>query len=153
MDLKRIALLAEVLGGIGIIVSILYLALEVSENSKNTKISNQLALMQLNADVRVLVTSNAEAADMISRGSNEIKDLTGVERDRFYLFTQHLFDLWETAVMLRSEEALDDDVGALWSSGFCAYMDRPGYREIWSRDVHQNAIGKFRETVDACFSE
>ena len=38
MDLKKTALIAEIFGGIGIIVSILYLGYEVSRNAESTKI-------------------------------------------------------------------------------------------------------------------
>jgi hypothetical protein len=116
MNLKKTALLAEVLGGIGIIVSILYLAFEISENSKNTKISNELILMQLNADVRILVTSDADAAEMILKGSNDVSSLSEVELDRFYMFAQHLFDIWEQTITLTGRDAVESDLGARWSN-------------------------------------
>jgi len=44
MNLKKMALIAEVLGGVGIIISILYLAYEVSQNSESVELSHHLTL-------------------------------------------------------------------------------------------------------------
>jgi hypothetical protein len=153
MNLKKTALLAEVLGGIGIIVSILYLAFEISENSKNTKISNELILMQLNADVRILVTSDADAAEMILKGSNDVSSLSEVELDRFYMFAQHLFDIWEQTITLTGRDAVESDLGARWSNGYCSYLSRPGYREIWATAVEPLAAPEFRDVVNTCYSD
>ena len=104
MDLKKTALIAEIVGGIGIIVSILYLAFEVAENSKNTDISNQIALMQLNSESRLAVATSVESADVLSRGSVEVDSLTDAEQERFYLLAQHYFDLWELASTWESKK-------------------------------------------------
>jgi len=153
MKLKKTALLAEVAGGIGIIVSIMYLAFEVSESSQNTKISNELALLQLNAETRLLLTSNADAAEIVSKGSNDVASLSDVELDRFYLWAQHLFDMWEHAVRLVNRGAIERDVGTLWTHGYCAYMSRPGYRQLWDSGVQAYAPPEFREVVDTCYSK
>ena len=42
MNLKKMALLAAVAGGIGIIISILYLAYEVSESTEEQALSHHL---------------------------------------------------------------------------------------------------------------
>jgi hypothetical protein len=153
VNLKKTALMAEILGGIGIIVSILYLAFEVSESSKNTRISNELALLQINADLRTLMTSDAGAGELVSKGSNNIGSLSDVEMDRFYLWTQHLFDIWEQTVTLQIRGAIETDVGARWTEGYCAYMSRPGYRALWESDVQGLAHPNFREVVETCFSK
>jgi len=44
MNLKKMALIAEVLGGVGIIISILYLAYVVSQNSESVELSHHLTL-------------------------------------------------------------------------------------------------------------
>jgi hypothetical protein len=153
MDLKKTALIAEIVGGIGIIVSILYLAFEVAENSKNTDISNQIALMQLNSESRLAIVTSADSADLLSRGSFDVESLTDAEQERFYLLTQHYFDLWELAFSLGEQEALDDNIRDLWVSGYCTYMNRPGFREIWSSTARLNAIPEFQSVVDQCFSQ
>ena len=45
-SLKKWALFAEVVGGIGIIVSILYLALEIDQNTESVRAANHLALIE-----------------------------------------------------------------------------------------------------------
>ncbi|NIP50840.1 MAG: hypothetical protein GWN81_02385, partial [Phycisphaerae bacterium] len=82
MNLKKTALLAEIIGGAGIIVSILYLALEVSENTKNTQISNHLALIEQNSEFRYLRMASPDLVEIALQGSSNAGNLSAVDQRR-----------------------------------------------------------------------
>jgi hypothetical protein len=97
MDLKKSALIAEILGGIGIIVSILYLGFEISENNKNTRTSNHLALQELTGQINNLLMENTALAEVILKGQDDPTSLSEVEQMQFYAFADRSFNVWETA--------------------------------------------------------
>ena len=83
MNLKKMALLAEVVGGIGIIVSILYLAYEVSENTEGQALSHHLMLSEQAQDLEGNLLQNNNLADIVRRGRDDLGQLDANERYQF----------------------------------------------------------------------
>ncbi|MDH3440784.1 MAG: hypothetical protein OEM63_08540 [Gammaproteobacteria bacterium] len=153
MNLKKSALLAEIFGGVGIIVSILYLGYEVSENTKNTRISNHLALQDMNSEFAALQLVNPELVEIVLKGSSDLTSLSDVERNQFELFTNQAFNVWETAFLMQVDDVLPEGTWDLWNVGYCDYMNRPGFRAIWSAGQSKSFTILFGDIVNACFSE
>jgi len=75
INLKKMALLAEVVGGIGIIVSILYLVYEVSENTEGQALSHNLALSDQVLDLQHNLLQNSGLDAIVHRGSDDLAQL------------------------------------------------------------------------------
>ena len=76
MKLKQAALLAEIIGGLGIIISILYLAFEVSEGADSQAVANHLALTERLNGLNTSVLANNELADLIANSRSDVSSLT-----------------------------------------------------------------------------
>ena len=153
MDLKKSALLAEILGGVGIVFSILYLGFEVSENSRNTQISNHLALQEMNGDFFSLPMVNPELAELVMKGSADLTSLSDVQLFQFHLFTDRAFNVWETAFLMNVDDVLPSDTWDLWNVGYCDFMKNPGFRALWSAGKSRTFTIPFRDNVNACYTE
>ena len=151
MDLKKTALVAEILGGVGIIVSILYLGFEVSRNSKNTEISNHLALVEQIGAMRMLHMTDETMSVIILNGAADLSALTDVERDQFSWYTQHTFDLWETSLLMYERDGLPVGTWNLWNNGWCEFVRKPGFIEVWESGMSENFTAHFRDNVNICF--
>ena len=75
MSRKKMAPIAEVLGGLGIIVSILYLAYEILQNSENPGLSHHSTLSAQALALRQSVMENDDLAQGITKGSSNFADL------------------------------------------------------------------------------
>ena len=91
------ALIAEVLGGIGIIVSILYLAYEVSQNSENMGLSHHLTLSNQFLELRQSVMENDNLAKIIAEGNSGFATLEPFEQLQFESYLTSMWDIWENA--------------------------------------------------------
>ena len=100
MNLEKWALVAEVLGGIGIIVSIIYLAVEVSQNSANTEVRNHLAIVDQIQELRTAVIESEEFADIRLRGDAGLANLDENERLRYRNWAFNSLDLWESTLIM-----------------------------------------------------
>jgi hypothetical protein len=153
MNLKKSALLAEILGGLGIIISILYLAFEVAENTKNTRIANQLALVEHFGELRLLEMENPAMAEIIFKGSQGREEMSEVEQRRFWMYMLHSFDVWETGFLMNERQVLPPEAWALWNSGACGYFKAQGYRDIWASGFAENFTVRFRSNIDNCYAQ
>ena len=153
MDLKKTALLAEIIGGVGIVVSILYLALEVSENTKNTQISNHLALIEQNSEFRYLRMANPELVEIVLKGSSNVPSLSEVDRSRFRTYALQSFDMWETAFLMSESDVLPTGTWEVWDSSWCNGLKAPGFRALWDEGMSNNFTDHFRRNVDSCFAD
>ena len=152
MDLKKTALLAEIIGGAGIVVSILYLALEVSENTKNTQISNHIALIEQNSEFRYLRLANPELVEIALKGSSNLPGMSEVDRSRFHVYALQAFDIWETAFLMNESDVLPGGTWKVWDSAWCNTLKAPGYRALWDAGMSNNFTDRFRGNVDSCFA-
>ena len=153
MNLKKTALIAEILGGAGIIVSILYLGYEVSQNSKNTEIANHLALVEQIGLMRTLHMTDETMSALILNGAAELSSLSDVERDQFSWYVQHTMDLWETALLIDERGGLPIGTWDLWNHGWCEFTRRPGFIEEWESGMSENFTVQFRNNIDSCFAK
>jgi hypothetical protein len=152
MNLKKTALLAEVIGGVGIIVSILYLAFEVSESTKNTQISNHLALIELASEFKYLRMTNPDMTEIILRGSSDPTSLSETDQVRFRSYAFQALDIWETAFLMNESDVLPAGAWDVWNDAWCNILEKPGYRAIWDAGAGGFYISKFRDNVDVCFA-
>ena len=86
VDLKKWALLAEIVGGIGIVISVLYLAYEVSRNTTNIQAANALAISSETMGIRSQQVENNALNELILKASN-LDALTVSERNQFFAHT------------------------------------------------------------------
>ena len=68
VDLKKWALLAEILGGIGIIISVMYLGYQVSQNTTNIQAANALLISSETIASRQSLIDDAELSDLVLKG-------------------------------------------------------------------------------------
>lgn len=151
MDLKKIALLAEIVGGVGIIVSIIYLALEVSENTKNTQIANHLALIEQASEFRYLRMTNPELVEIALKGSSNATSLSEVDQSRFRAYTLQAFDIRETAFLMNESDVLPAGTWEVWNSSRCNTLKAPGFRALWDAGMSSYFTDHFRGNVNYCF--
>jgi hypothetical protein len=136
MKLKRAALLAEIIGGLGIIISILYLAFEVSENSDSQVVANHLALTARMNGLNRSVLANNELADLIAMSRSNISSLTPGEVEQVRAYTGILMQIWEDALGMYDLGDLPDEYWVGWNRALCRMVSEPGWAAIWKGGLY-----------------
>jgi len=152
MKLKKAALLAEVIGGLGIIVSILYLAFEVSENSNAQLVANHLALTDRMQSLNSSLASNLEFADLVARSRMDTSTLTPGEREQVVYFVYSKMQIWEDAWAMRLVGTLTDYYWTAWSEGICEDVSEPGFANLWAQDLFRFHFDDFVRLVNECYA-
>ncbi len=85
LKLKQWAQIAEVIGAVAIVVSLIYVASELRQNTDATQAATFQQMVQLSATTLITMAQNSEMADIYSRGVQDPESLTDLERFRFFL--------------------------------------------------------------------
>lgn len=103
MNWETIGAISEVVGAIGIIVTLAYLALQVRQNSAHLAESaklTELNLIETTAaaaiEQRNMLLLNPELMDLLTRGSQDYLTLDSIEQQRFDLIMRNGFHLSQT---------------------------------------------------------
>jgi len=95
MNWEAIGAVGEILGAIGVIVTLAYLATQIKQNNRLLHNSISRDVNQGLALLNSRVADDAEFADLFIRGSEDIDSLTPTERQRFFA---HVMDTLNLAV-------------------------------------------------------
>ncbi|MEH6588586.1 MAG: hypothetical protein V7720_18700, partial [Halioglobus sp.] len=88
MNWEAIGAIGEVVGGIGVIVTLLYLALQVRASTVASKVESKLAATRMYSDFLKTLIDSPEINDLFVRGREDFDSLNSEE---FYRFSNLAF--------------------------------------------------------------
>ncbi len=152
MDITTLAAWGEFLGGIAVVVSLVYLASQIRQNSNLLRVSATATTAQLHMGQMVLVVTDPEIAEFFYRGSSDPDSLSEAERDRFENFLGI-----QVQGMHQSFEFQEKGIGseASWCftlGGMRWFASQPGFTAWWPK-YQMNFLPAFRDYVDALIRE
>lgn len=133
MNWDAIGAVGESIGGIVVIVSILYLARQIQENSRIAKAESQRALLDSTHIWSQLVTTPGLASDF----KLALHDYSGIDSDaqaRFNFFMWSLTNHVESAYRMHRQGLLEEDSYLGWMNGLASVIREPG-ASVWWSDV------------------
>lgn len=130
MLLEEAYFISGIIAAIGMVGSVLYLATQIQQNTKSVRMSTGQAITQ---DLRTLFRYSAESdsADVVYRGFQDIANLEGSEKMRFYAMMHDYFFAFQNAYFQMDAGTLD---GKYWSTAVNALKHIstfPGVRTFW----------------------
>lgn len=137
MTLSEWGALGEVVGGFGIIVSLLYVGIQVRQNTNATKVATSHAFLDLHRDILGKISSEPEFRDIYWRGLAGLSNLQGSEAAAFYAWAIHTFRTWETFWYQWQEGAFDDRFWQGWKAQFVDLFQNKGILDAWETRKHQ----------------
>ncbi len=135
MDITTLAAWGEFLGGIGVIVSLIYLASQIRQNTKTIRASNfSEHLTAIGQFAAMLV--DPETASLYLRGLDDFGGLSSEDQVRFNgLMSQEWNRAWRT-LHLHQQGLIDDQLVATQMHALTAFLGNPGVRQWWEASQH-----------------
>ena len=128
MNWDAIGALAELAGALGVIASLVYLAIQIRQNTRSARETAWHSGLRELQQFRSLIAQDPEVARIYREGLRDLKSLSDDDRWRFGALMQSIFSVFETAFRTRREGFFEhqlDDIA--WTAS------RPGAREWWSK--------------------
>lgn len=131
MNWEAIGAITEIVGTAAVVVSLLYLAIQLRSQHRESRIAS---VHELNESFRDAITSfqNPELADLFSRAKDDFESLPETERLQFISMVQGIMRVWEDAYHQHREKRLSDRVWNSMVIQFSGYLSLPGVLSVWS---------------------
>ena len=145
------ALVAEIVAALGVIISVVYLAIQVGDSNNELRAQTHYnANIMVNRTLELLV-SDEGLAEIVTKAAESKSGLSKAEWERFTQYELMIFNGWEYSYYLNESSSIPPQ---LWI-GQDSYMNeqvrtRPGLKTFW--DEYQHAYAEpFRSYVESQF--
>jgi len=141
MDLTLISTIAQVASAAAVIVSLVYLALQVRQNTQAVRNSTHHALTETRLDYIALVVQNPDLSHILRLGSQDMNALNDDERQRFDLLMYYLFSAGENFYYQNRQGVLDTEQWDRWCATLQHHFTQPGIRTWFAANPIRFAKG------------
>lgn len=135
--LENLGNLGDFLGGIGVVVTLIYLATQIRQNTRQLKLDTEsaktIAFEGTNSDISRWIQEivcNRDVAELWVRGLKDIDQLDETDRLRFNYIGMQLLQAWQI-VYRRSEQVENQELWTTTILYFNMYYRSPGFRVLW----------------------
>jgi hypothetical protein len=126
MSLEDLGNIGEFVAAVAVVVSLVYLAWQIRQNTEWTRRSTYGSMKQDIQNFRAMVVQDSDVARLHRDGLKDLHSLDEYERWRFGALMQHLFSHLEDLFRFRGDATFDyRDEEIRWMAG------QPGAREWW----------------------
>lgn len=131
IKLKRIALIVEILGGVAILISLIFVGIQLKDNTKATRSSTATATIGTMTDWYVTMGTNAEASSSFWKFLSDPNSMTQEEQ------LQHIYNLhgllltFQNSYYLALEGTLDERIPESLNQVIIGVKEQPGFQLYW----------------------
>jgi len=152
MDITTLAAWGEFLGGIAVVVSLVYLASQIRQNSKLLRASTASATGATVADFSSLVVQDSEVARIYREGMGDRSSMTEDDMQRFDSLLSIMFGSYNQEHQFASDGVMAPSVWENRTRSLRRLLPLPGYRQWWKEwgDLYSD---DFRDYVDGLIRE
>lgn len=131
MESFKLSTWAEVVGIAAVVVSLVFVGIEIRHNTAATSAQALLELNNAFNEISLLQAEEAGLADIMLRGDSDLDSLGPIEHRRYVAFTGTLMNTFENAYMFHKSGILDSDTYRGYAEALCIEMALPGTRRLW----------------------
>ncbi len=119
--LRRYALFSEIISAAAVIVSLIFVAFQVKDNTAAVRSSTYDDILSDHIEWRMTVASNPELLTTMFKTNNSDSSLSDEERAGSQLAYQALWQIYERAYFARKYETLGDSEWARYEKAICRH--------------------------------
>jgi len=152
MNWEALGAIAEILAAIGVIISFVYLARQIRQNTQVQRRSNVRDIAQDLATTLRSISSDADMSALALRAFSGLDSLDAVERYRFDCFFYSWLAAFERALLDRRDGEYPDEYLSPMSVAIAGFLRTAGGRAWWrERSVWFTPFGK--QAIDAILED
>ena len=145
MNWEAIGSIAELLGALGVIASLVYLAAQIRHNTRSLRASTYESLAQATAASNILLISDPEIAELVERGlGNDTLDRD--TRTRFVAYLRMTFRRYDSVFLHYRQGILPPEAWEAYWNSFRKILRSPNVRDFWVRSK-DDYMPDFRDLV------
>ena len=135
MTISDLGALGEFVASFGVLITLIYLAIQLRQNTKAVRLSTAHAVTEELQDMFSLLASDQSLCEVFMKaGQNE--ELSGVSRLRYFTFMSNLVRVYENAYLQNREQAVSADHWAGMTGMMIDVTAMPAFSSYWKNRMH-----------------
>ncbi len=131
MNLETMSQLGEFVGGFGVILSLVYLAIQVRSNTNSQRADMTARILDRMSAMQHTYAFDAEASKFFTRAITDPAGLTLDERNQFAWLMTEFLSAMEFLMQQYEEGNVDEQTWLRWSKTLDWWLTFPGIRAFW----------------------
>ncbi|MCG8449636.1 MAG: hypothetical protein MI725_08660 [Pirellulales bacterium] len=150
IDVNFLAAVAEIVASIAVVVSLLFVAFSIKQNTAAVQAANENFLYELQYRRLGETTTNEELASIIVKFSAD-EQLSDVEAVRYSSWAVQDLGMWEIAYLRHKEGLLPSEQWKAWDRAWTTGVPKSFPEEWWQTVKHQFG-DEFVQHVETAYS-
>lgn len=150
-SLVELGALGELLGSLGVIVSLLYVSTQIRQNTRSMQASSYQTVVDAVNQVNRLLVQEEGLPGLVLRGQQNLAALEPEERIRFGAFLAHVIYNHEIALHLHKQGFLDQDSFDAHCASVVQVLKAPG-AALWWRSARTRMSETLKQHLDGALS-
>lgn len=130
-NLESLANLGEIVGAVAVVVSLIYLAIQVRQNTRAQQTENFSRALDRVAAMQSALSQDSETAVVVSKGVSDPQTLTPTQRIQFTWAMYELFGAFEFMFLASKDDSIPDEIWDRWSAAVAWWLTFPGVQTWW----------------------
>ena len=155
MTLQDLGNLGELIGAIAVVISFVFLAVQIRQNTKTVQTSTYQAVLDSARSDTELILAHPHLERIYRLGRRDLNDLTDDERPLFRMLVAQILLNHELLFLQHQRGVIDAEFWRGRQEGLRALLSQPGVRKWWKEAplVHRYYVTGFRQLVDSILDE
>ena len=132
MDFEALGGIGELLGAIAVVVSLIYVAGQIRQNTKTTSLSNHQNALSLFSAFTDWMVRDPELARLLRNGLHGFDSLSPDDRFRFSQMMMYLFLFYNYQRESQESGLLDEGLFSIWEAAVAGLLKMPGGAAWWA---------------------
>lgn len=132
MNWEALSAIAGLLGAIGVIVTLIYLSVQIRQNNNQLRGSATIAIYEYQRTLTEMLSDDPELYKIALRGNEDLSSLNLWEQQRYTIWCIHETGMWELCHSLLKQGALDTEIYHGREDYWLKLHSSPGRRDWWN---------------------
>ena len=130
MNIEIIANYAEIVGGVAVLISLVYVGLEIRRNTKSSLSQTNMTTHESMANISLEVGKDAQLSSLLRKGLLSFNKLDDDEEFQFFLLLTSLYRRFENVFYQNEKGLLDDELWKGYSHSMTTNFNTDGGKEF-----------------------
>ena len=117
MTLEEVALVAEIVGGLAVVATLIYLVIDIKRNTAATQSSAQYTQIGVISDWNLSLVHAPDLPELIVRANKDYSSVTEAEKLKLQGYYVNIFNLWHAAYWNWKNGLWDETGFRVWNDG------------------------------------
>lgn len=132
MNLDYLANLGEIVGAAAVVVSLIYLAIQVRQSTQSQRTENYVRALERLSTMQSILSQDGTLSRLYAKGVQDASALTAQERIQFTWSLYEAFGAFEFLFHAAEIKTVPEQVWTRWSAAVAWWLSYPGVQAWWA---------------------